>query len=139
MIFAPCQAADIADVLARVPGAAGTMEPDDFLGAQVKGVSFSGWHEGRVVGCAGIYDVWPGRSAIWSLLPPESGRHMVPITRFVDEILYAYPARRVEATVRPGHAAGERWMKMLRFDFEGRMKAYGPDGGDYDLYARVRP
>ena len=101
------------------------------------GQSFTGLHDGRVVGCAGVVELWDNRAMAWALLGAGAGAHFVQIHRAVSGFFKQAKWRRIEATVDVDFEAAHRWMAMLGFEREGRMRAYASDGRDQDLYARV--
>ena len=102
------------------------------------GPCFSYEREGKVLGCGGFMDTWPGRSILWCLLSKDAGSHLVDITRSVRKVMKHYPRHRFEATVQYDFKEGHRWMKLLGFELEAeRMKKFSPDKVDYSLYARV--
>lgn len=108
--------------------------------AQV-GNAFTGMVDGRVVGCAGAYEIWPGRAVVWALLSDECGPHFKAIHRAVQGFFLATSWRRVEAVVRAGFPAGHRWIRLLGFRCEtpDGMPGYSPDGETYYLYSRLQP
>lgn len=95
-------------------------------------------HGERVLGCGGMAVMPFGVGCLWAFLAGDSGPHFVGIHRVVSRFLEAIPMRRVETSVLAGFQPGCRWMDMLGFQFEGVMRAYGPDGADYLRYARVK-
>ena len=102
------------------------------------GHAFTGLDGDRIVGCAGLVEMWENRAMAWALLAADAGRHFVTIHRAVAGFFEQAKWRRIEATVDSDFAAGQRWIKLLGFEHEGRLKAYSPDGRDHDLFARVR-
>ena len=94
----------------------------------------------KVVCCAGILQVSKFRWNVWALLSKDSGKHMLGITRAVKKFLDENSKTRYETHVRSDFVNGHKWMKMLEFSNEtpNGMKAYGDDGYDYCLYARVK-
>lgn len=100
--------------------------------------TFTALDKDRVIGCGGAVEMWAGRAVLWSLLAEDAGRHFVSIHRAVSGFLSACPWRRVEASVDCEFEAGQRWIRLLGFQHEGRMRGYTPDGRDQDLFARVR-
>lgn len=101
------------------------------------GLAFAVVRDEEVLALGGVRDVWPDRGVAWGLLASGIGATMVPITRAVRRFMHVCPTRRIEAEVAVGHEEGRRWMEMLGFEREGRMRAYW-GGKDFDLYARVR-
>lgn len=101
------------------------------------GVALAATDGRRILGMAGICELWPDRGLAWALLAEAQTATMLPIHRATAGMLAATPFRRVEAHVAVEHEAGARWMRLLGFEREGRMRAFW-QGQDYDLYARVR-
>jgi hypothetical protein len=100
--------------------------------------AFTGYQDGKAVGCAGLIELWPGRDCAWSLLSECGPRAFLNIHRTVVRFLEARGARRTEMSVDVGHVAGQRWAELLGFKKEGLMECYSPDGRDAYLYAMVR-
>lgn len=100
-------------------------------------LSFAGMDGERVLGCAGIIEMWEGRGAVWSMLSGSIGRQFVAVHRAVSGFLDASHYRRLEATVDVGFEEGVRWIEMLGFRLETPcMKGYLPNGGDAAMYVR---
>jgi len=119
-------------VLAKDPGYADALAQFD---------SWTGRIDGRVVVCAGILPLWPGRSQVWAVIASDiGGAGMLRLTRAVRRFLMLQTAGRIEATVVAGFEAGYKWMDILGFERETPepMRGYLPDGRDAVLYARVR-
>ncbi len=91
-----------------------------------------------VLACAGVIRAWPGRALAWALIGQEAGAHFVALTRAVRRYMDMIPDRRVEAVTDSNFEQGHRWLRMLGFAHEGRLRLYTPDGRDVDLYARLR-
>lgn len=104
------------------------------------GPAWTGIIAGRVVGCAGIRPIWPGRATAWALIgriPPAEWVRVTAKVRAELRDAHAAGHRRIEATVSVGFEAGCRWVGALGFQFEGIARAYDPYGNDHYLYARV--
>lgn len=91
----------------------------------------------RVLAMGGVMKVWDGRGSAWGLLEDDIGTAMPLIHKVVRRTLDIAPFQRVEAQVAVGHEAGQRWVRLLGFQHEGRMRAFFR-GQDYDLFARVK-
>lgn len=102
------------------------------------GPAFAGLADNFVVACAGVVRLSAHRGHGWALIGQAAPRHFAGIHRAVAGFLDGLDLRRVETAVDSDFAAGHRWVRMLGFVREGRMRAYGLDGRDADLYARVR-
>lgn len=92
----------------------------------------------EVLCCAGLMQVWEGRSLGWALVSHKAGKHFMEIHRNVAAAIRMCPDRRVEIAVDSEFPEGKRWAKMLGLEFEGTMRGYGIDGRSHDLYARVK-
>lgn len=97
-------------------------------------------HEGQVLACAGLAVHWPGRATAWCLIADDFPRaswlwlHR-QVRQGLPRIIAELRVRRLETEVRSGWQPGARWMQMLGFTREGEpMRAYGPDGADYDRW-----
>lgn len=110
----------------------------EYARALAAGHAFTALDDRGPIACAGVYELWPGRALAWGLIGASAGRHFVGIHRAVLGFLTAAPWRRVEASVDCDFQAGQRWIRLLGFSYEGTMRAYTPDGRDQDLFARVK-
>jgi hypothetical protein len=88
--------------------------------------------------CGGINNYAPHRGMCWALLSPDAGKHMLWLTRAVKRFIEIHPWRRLEATVEEQFGAGCKWVELLGFEFEGRMRGFGDDGETHLRYARVK-
>lgn len=96
-------------------------------------------HDGRVIACAGVMELWQGRGMAWALLADNIGQAMIAVHRIVYRFLWKEcTIRRVEAYVDQGFAAGHRWVHDLGFQREGMMRAFAQHGGDMVMWARIR-
>jgi hypothetical protein len=99
--------------------------------------SLTGLYQGEPVACFGIVPDTLGSATMWAFLSADSGRHMLMFTRSALRFLELYPFRRVEATAPVEFGPGCKWLELLGFENEGRMRRYGADGADHYRYARV--
>ncbi len=100
--------------------------------------SFTALQGDTVLCCAGVIRAWPGRALAWALISQSAGPYFVQLTRAMQRYMDLIPDRRVEAVVDSGFDQGHRWLRLLGFQHEGRLRLYTPDGRDVDLYARLR-
>lgn len=115
-----------------------TMEMADAL--EKVGPCFTGRDAvtGRVVGCAGLWLRHRGVGESWGLIARGcAGPEMLAITRAVREFLEQRVEHRISGTCLAGWQAGQRWLRLLGFEYEGTMRRYTEDGRDVDLYARA--
>lgn len=95
--------------------------------------------DGRIIGCLGVLEIWPGRGMAWALLADEIGAAMIAVHRIVHRFLWSEcPLTRVEAYVDARFEAGHRWVHRLGFEREGLMRQFGQHGGDMVMWSRIR-
>jgi len=92
----------------------------------------------RILMCGGVVPFLPNVGLLWALLAEDSGRHMLWLHRATQRFLEMQTTRRLEASVEKGFSQGCRWLKLMGFQREGVMRAYGLNGEDHIRYARVR-
>jgi RimJ/RimL family protein N-acetyltransferase len=104
-----------------------------------RGDAFTGFIDGRVVGCVGVLPMWEGRAEAWALLARDVGlRGMREVHNAVLRYLEMCPYRRLEAHCDADFPQARRWLEMLGFEFEGPLRAYKPDGKDCLRFARIK-
>ena len=115
---------------------------DDWRAIRDGGEVFSGFHNDRFLGIAGVSLKWPGRAEVWALVGAQlSKRDMLWVTIEVIEFLeftHDRGYRRLETTVAADHEAGHVWAEKLGFRAEGLLGCYGLEGQDHQMYARIR-
>lgn len=118
---------------------AGNLADPAYVAALVaSGNAFTALVDGHAVAFGGCLEMWRGRAYMWSLIGRDAGPHMRVLVRAAAGFLKVAPWTRIEAAVASDFRAGHRLVRMLGFEFEGRMRAYAPDGADHDLYARIK-
>lgn len=102
--------------------------------------AWTGIIDGRVVGCAGLTQQWPGRAVTWALFGKIPKRAWPAVLRKIRAELDAEHmrgTRRIEATVVSTFGPGCRLVTKLGFMIEGKLRAFDQIGQDHFLYARV--
>jgi hypothetical protein len=102
------------------------------------GASVTAFDGDRIIICGGIVPNGDHMGDAWALLSKDAGRYMLWLHRATRRFLQMQRIRRIEATVPMGFVPGCRWAKLLGFRFEGKMKAYGPEGDTHLRYALIR-
>jgi hypothetical protein len=121
--------AEDAILFGQAPEAAEALSKSDLAWTGVAG--------GEPVACGGLLKHWPHRYMAWMLLPPQSGPHMVAVTRAVKRAmeLVERPAR-IEMHVRQDFIPGHRFATLLGFEMESVNPKFFPDMADADTYVR---
>ena len=86
------------------------------------GPAFTGVHDGRIIGCAGVVIQWPGVGAAWVALDKSAEAHGFWVTRMIkrimQDIVRVYGLHRVEAVVHADSPRDLKWIKLLGFKSE---------------------
>ena len=101
------------------------------------GPGLTAFSDDAPLAAAGLVEVHPHYATAWALLGVEAGAAMLPITRAIERVLCEGVYARVDTTVRADFTAGHRWAWMLGFKRLGRLRRWGADGSDFDLYERI--
>ena len=116
--------------------------PAQVFDAQARaGLAYTLLIDGRVAACGGITQLWPGLGEAWSVISPIAKHHPMPLTRLVkrqiDSVALALALHRVQCVCKTADQRATRWAECLGFVREGTLRAYGQDGSDHDIFARV--
>jgi len=99
---------------------------------------FSVVEDKKVFCIFGLTEYWNGRAEGWAFLDKNAGPKMLTITRAVRQKMIECGYKRIECVVDTDFPEAHRWAAALGFQVEAPlMKAYGRDGKDCTLYARV--
>jgi hypothetical protein len=105
--------------------------------AKPLGPAVTAFDQGRVVLCGGIVVQAPARGECWALMSEQAGRHMTWLHYAVKRFLSMQRWQRLEASVEESFGQGCRWVELLGFEYEGKMKGYGLNGETHLRYAKV--
>jgi hypothetical protein len=101
--------------------------------------AYTGRLNGKVVFCAGVVELWPGRGEAWAVFDKSLKGDFIKVFHVIRRFLDGCGIKRIETSVDCSFADGHRWMKALDFVCEAPVrKAYGIFGEDTALYARVK-
>lgn len=104
----------------------------------LRGYSYSIEDKGKIIGCAGVVDMWPGVAEAWTLLSDEAKTkpfflHRLTL-RIMKNIIQTKKYRRVQAIVCWSDPVSVKWIERLGFIKESIMKQFGADGSDHAMY-----
>lgn len=108
------------------------------LSAQGEGRTVRDSESGLILFCGGYLPLHAGRALLWAVLASEAAPRLHGLTKTVRGFLDAIPHRRLETSVRSDFPPGHRWARLLGFECEGVMRAFGEEGENHHLYARIR-
>jgi RimJ/RimL family protein N-acetyltransferase len=92
------------------------------------------------VAVGGVLPLWDRVGGAWMIstdVLPKHGKEISLIIADIFDRLFKTDYDRIQATVLVGFDVGSKWVERFGFEFEGCMRKWGPDGRDYNLYARV--
>jgi len=95
-----------------------------------------------VVACAGVSMFWEGVGQMWMRVGDLAARYPHALAKrsmsFVRMAESTLELRRLQAVVMAENEVARRFICWLGFQAEGLLRGYGPEGGDYIMFARVR-
>jgi hypothetical protein len=110
------------------------------IGAEIleKSMGLTAWNGVHCLGCAGVYQIWPGRAEAWILLDKNAHKFIRPIVRHARYVLDTFPSRRIEIGVKANNVEGHKLARLLGFSNPAFLESFHPDGSNVMLYARIR-
>lgn len=87
--------------------------------------------------CGGIMTMTKKLGLLWAVLSYRAGAQMLYLHRCTQRFIAMHPLQRLEATVEEGFDPGCRWLSLLGFEYEGKMRGYGDDGETHLRFAKV--
>ncbi|MCF7811451.1 GNAT family N-acetyltransferase [bacterium] len=106
------------------------------------GTSYSGFYEGKLLGCAGVRIMWKGVGEAWAMFAPEiimyGKEAYVYVGEYLKKIMDDNNLHRVQGHVDSEFILAIKYIENLGFKIEGKMRKFGPTGNDHYLYALVR-
>lgn len=115
----------------------------ELLRARPPGPAYTIVRDDAPIACGGLIPLWEGFATAWGFAQPLDRLSARVIVRQFGKALRALsvlgPVRRLEATARCDFPAAQAFLETLGFERVVRLERYGPDGGDYWLYAWLAP
>jgi hypothetical protein len=112
-----------------------------FLQYAEVGTSFTGIGDGRIYAMFGAYEYWPGVSEAWLIPSKDLSSKTISFhraaLRFFDLYCQKTRTKRLQVTVHALNVHAVEWIKRCYFEHEGTLRCYGPDGSDYEMFARI--
>lgn len=107
----------------------------------IPGYSFTAVSGNCVYAVWGLQVQWPGRGILWAILSKNITTQMfMTAHRVACRMIREWRDQgyfRLEASADVNFEQGNRWLKLLGFEFEGVARKYTPDGRDVNMYALV--
>ena len=97
--------------------------------------------DGQVAAICGALKKWDGVADFWMLTSNLVTKFPLSFHKSciegLDFLMSEFGIHRLQASIAERHVISQKWAHRLGFQPEGLMKAYGPDGANHYLYARV--
>ncbi|MEA2035994.1 MAG: GNAT family protein [Nanoarchaeota archaeon] len=97
---------------------------------------------GKVIGCGGVAPLWEGVGQSWMVCGKDYMKYWVSVGRLmIDTIESAFTVfnlRRIQGTTEVDNEVSIRFHEWAGYKKEGILKAYGSDGSDHIMFARLR-
>lgn len=112
-----------------------------FQSVQEARTGFTIFYDMKPLLCFGIETKWPGCAEVWMLPGVHIGN--IPLAlgkgsrRLFNQLAAILHARRLQIVVNCNRPKAIRYAEFCGFKSEGRMAAFGPEGDDYFMYARL--
>ena len=98
-------------------------------------------HQGKPICMFGVVPLWPGVGETWLITDVSMSDHARPfhytarimLARFMSELQLV----RLQISVHAQNVRGYKWAQSVKFNDEGLMKNFGPDGNDFYMMARI--
>jgi hypothetical protein len=91
--------------------------------------------KGAIIGCAGLVKEDKTRAYAWVLLGKNSASKLFFFHKKIQSLLDLSHYDRIETIVESHFTQGQRWMKLLNFEYEGEMKHFFGMDHHVKLYA----
>lgn len=114
----------------------------DEVQRESQGESFTGLDGNALIISAGVIWSWYGCCRVWAILAQGiTHRQMLWIHRealcWLDRLQQDASCLRLETTAQAAQEPANRWLRMLGFECEGRLRCYDSAGQDHFLYSRI--
>lgn len=95
---------------------------------------------GHLIFSCGIYPIWDGLGEAWFLPSQDLGKHKFRTIKIlldrIDFIADKFQMKRIQATADCEIPRDRKFLELVGFEVEARMKRYGVNGNDFYLMTR---
>lgn len=115
---------------------------DGYIDAQAKmGLSVSVLVDSIPYACFGIFPLWKGVYECWLILDNKARTRYVPLGRSSRKIFSRLSSmmvlKRLQMYVISTNLLYKKYAEFCKFEKEGLLRAFGPEGSDYYIYSRL--
>ena len=95
----------------------------------------------KIVGCAGVFEMWDGVGEAWSMFTDELRQcpyflHRKTI-KILNNMIESRKFHRVQSIVLSCDPVALKWIEHLGFKMENTMRQFGSDKSDHYMYVRL--
>lgn len=94
--------------------------------------------EDKVLGCAGVFENFPGSAEAWAVFSEDIGKYKYTLFREIKKHFADYDFIRLQTTARADFKEAQKFILALGFKREARMRKATIDGKDLILYSIVK-
>jgi len=114
----------------------------NYLSQTVKtGQAYTILKNNKVYCCFGVFPLLPGRGEAWMIRNARADPPTLPLLRAIRSLIptisRSMRLQRVQMVVNTQVMGAQRFAEYLKFECEGLLRAFGPDGSDYFMYSRI--
>ena len=108
-------------------------------GFRATGESWAILADDEVLAIGGIVRLWENTGEAWSIVSARAKDYPLAVCKASRAAVRGARLRRVQACIRAGDDTARRFAEICGMDAEATLRAFGPEGEDYIIYARIRP
>jgi hypothetical protein len=102
--------------------------------------ALSGYVDGKLIGCGGVRQFWPGVGEAWAFFCPDVRFHarsaLIVGRSIIEDIAKRMNYKRIQATARVDFPQAASYLEHLGFGIESVLRRYAHDHSDMFMYAR---
>ena len=89
----------------------------------------------------GFFQLYHNVYECWMIFDGKTKRYSIPFLKSTKRIFDKIPdfltIKRLQMYILSSNPTNIRYAKYAKFQNEGLLRSYGPDGSDYNIYARI--
>lgn len=101
-------------------------------------LAYTAVKNGVPVACCGITMRYPHRAEAWAVIGLLEKIDSLSFIRAIRRFLDIIPVKRIEATLADDVPNRKKWIRLLGFQYEARLKCFDIEAKDVDMYVRLK-
>lgn len=111
-----------------------------YLHRQVEGITLL--IDGEIAAILGVVPLWPGVGEVTMIPSSVFYQNLKTCVKFTRNTIAlaaeTFNMHRIQATTLTSNPKHGRFMEAMGFTHEGRLRGYGPNGEDFEMYSYTR-